>query len=1133
MDLQSELKEFRSHFREEVREAALKLLLENMPRITEELFGLYEKNGNRLVYERVYFARRRFLAVLGLEAMAQKEEKDSCGERKSGEEKQVLEKLASVIEDICGEECWALPPHVNRKEEGWQFTVDLFAAETAQALAELGDRLAEDLPAQTLEQIKCNVEKRVFLPFFTSQVPYRNWENGLHNWNGVCAGAVGSACIHLMKDKERLKASLTRICSGLRYYISGFEEDGACTEGLGYYTYGMGYFANFAQELYDLTKGEHDLFRGDWGEFCAKGEDKRGRIAEFERKCFFEDGRTVSFGDGNNRGRFRVGLSCILAMHYPNFTFPSLTSAAGLDTNGCYNFAELKSDLFMPKRIMNGRLEEKNHRVDILPSAQWVIARSKAGAGMACKGGHNMEFHNHNDVGHFVYEGFGIMFFTDLGAGEYKKGYFGEGRYKVFCNGSSGHSVPMVNGEEQLSGREYGCSDFMAEEGNEQVFVRMNLAGAYEKNAAESLWRSLKFDLNTGKLQVRDEICMGENGEGEMTENLVTQIRPVLEGNKVLLPQGEWTCVLTVPKGEIYVAEHEHSNHKGIKEKVYVIRWKVDLEKGRGSSEYEIGLTKREAGTVKEDSVYQIQVKGNSVTGEIHNFWNHIHFHPTDAIEDAWGRRILDQVSEDGAARYMRIYAMLEDVVSRTAEGELRYDFRETDKRIDYLVEKGFRLLICFNFLPKAIAADPECMSWLVRYKGKHINTSRPGDYREWQEVCRTYTRHLKERYGEERLAEWYFHCWNEPDFPDYFLSDTSREGHMAEVAEEYGRLYDHFAQGVTEGCSRVKIGGPSAALSNEFIERFLRHVKQGVNWADGKTGSRIDFLSLHTYGAFPKDLMNGKRIQVEDTYARVRELEGIAVKCGFEGLEMVVDEWGLSTEGFSDSEKYPVLNFRNTEYYGAAYAHMINYYVRHKAPVSMQMICLSGQHRLTREFHGYRSFFTLHGFPKPIYNAYALCAKLGDKMLEGQIRDISGDIMGDIMEGLEGSYIGVLPTVCQGGKIEILIYRFCPWAVMEEQRVRSRTARKVHLQISDIRGRYTVRHYRIDHENANAYTAWRELGGRNDLNSEETEWIRREGALKVWYPEETVEMQGRWQTDIVMTDNALSLVELEPHGDC
>lgn len=527
--------------------------------------------------------------------------------------------------------------------------------------------------------------------------------------------------------------------------------------------------------------------------------------------------------------------------------------------------------------------------------------------------------------------------------------------------------------------------------------------------------------------------------------------------------------------------------------------------------------------------IYQIHIQGDRENGEVHNFWNHIHFHPTDAIEDDWGRYILDQVSRDGAARYVRIYAMLEDVVSRDGHGRLKFDFRETDRRIDYLVEKGFQLLICFNFLPEAIAADPGCVSWLVRYKGKHINTSKPGDYREWQEVCRVYTKHLKDRYGEERLGKWYFHCWNEPDFPNYFLSDTSREGHMEEVAEEYTRLYDYFAQGVTESCAKVKIGGPSAALSNEFIERFLKHLKQGVNWACGEIGGRIDFLSVHTYGAFPKDLEAGKQIRVEDTYNRVRELEKIAADCGFKGLEMVVDEWGLSTEGFTDNEKIPILNFRNTEFYGAAYAHMINYYVRHKAPVSMQMICLSGQHGLTREFHGYRSFFTLHGFPKPIYNTYALCAKLGNRILEGGMTDCAPESEFWAAEDWDGSFIGVLPTICEEKRIAVLLYRFSPSSVMTEERIRLREARKVHLQISGIWGNYKIRHYRIDHENANAYTAWRELGSRNDLTLEEMEWVRKKGKLKVWYPEETAELEGQWQTDIIMTDNGVSLIELEP----
>lgn len=662
-----------------------------------------------------------------------------------------------------------------------------------------------------------------------------------------------------------------------------------------------------------------------------------------------------------------------------------------------------------------------------------------------------------------------------------------------------------------------------------------------------------------------------------------------------------------------------------------------------------------------QNQICRMQVKADCIAGEIHNFWNNIHFHPTDAIEDSWGQHILEQVSKDGAARYVRIYAMLEDIVGRDAGGRLRYDFRETDRRLDYLTEKGFKLLICFNFLPRAIAVDPECMSWLARYKGKHINTSKPRDYQEWQEVCRAYTEHLRERYGEERLAEWYFHCWNEPDFPDYFLSDAPRGGHgvisgtpelearnikpgtgleegnieqgtklgkgnekpgaeleegnikprtdpearnMELAAEEYTKLYDHFAEGVTKACRTVKIGGPSAALSNQFIEKFLRHVKEGINWANGGKGTRMDFLSIHTYGAFPKDLASGKPVRVEDTYKRVRELEALAGHCGFPKIEIVVDEWGLSTEGFTDAEKCPVLNFRNTEFYAAAYAHMIHYYVTHHAPVSLQMICLSGQHNLTKEFHGYRSFFTLHGFPKPIYNAYALCAKLGEHMLEGvtgsgelregmareSVRSESdgwkegiasgsgkregmvwedskseayehgdgiaertgelewrrtgsggtGELEWQRREAVEtgnsewqeadGSQVGMLPTVDEKGRIAVLLYCFSPSAVMETETIRKRVCRHVRLEIMDLYGGYQIRHYRIDHGNANAYTAWRELGGPHDLNQAQMEWVRGEGKLKLWYPEEQVRIQGQWSLDIVMTDNAVSLVELEPH---
>lgn len=55
---------------------------------------------------------------------------------------------------------------------------------------------------------------------------------------------------------------------------------------------------------------------------------------------------------------------------------------------------------------------------------------------MAAKGGNNGEPHNHNDVGSFFYLVGDEMLLTDLGAGEYTKEYFHEGRYRILCNNS-------------------------------------------------------------------------------------------------------------------------------------------------------------------------------------------------------------------------------------------------------------------------------------------------------------------------------------------------------------------------------------------------------------------------------------------------------------------------------------------------------------------------------------------------------------------------------------------------------------------------------------------------------------------------------------------------------------------------
>ena len=81
----------------------------------------------------------------------------------------------------------------------------------------------------------------------------------------------------------------------------------------------------------------------------------------------------------------------------------------------------------------------------------------------------------------------------------------------------------------------------------------------------------------------------------------------------------------------------------------------------------------------------------NNVIKTTNTFWNHCLFHPTDAIEDPWGKRIIDRFAKDKSIGTIRIYAMLEDIVYTDEDGKLLYDFRINDLRLDYLIENGLK----------------------------------------------------------------------------------------------------------------------------------------------------------------------------------------------------------------------------------------------------------------------------------------------------------------------------------------------------------------------------------------------------------------------------------------------------------
>ena len=564
-----ELERFYEEYCGSIRREADALRSEKMPKPTEELFAIYENTGNRLIYEDVYFRRRKFLAVFGLKAILDRQEED-------------ILKLEEILRDICGEECWALPAHVNRKtDENWRIFVDLFSAETAQALSEITALLEDVLSEATVDAVRQEVTRRVLAPFAASQAPYSHWEDGASNWCAVCGGSVGSAAMYIMKDRpQELTAILDRICYALEtYYLKSFAEDGACLEGLGYFTYGMTYFAGFAQQLYEFTEGKRDLFRNE----------KLARIAAFQAKCYFQSGKTVSFADGNRDDTFRVGLTCLLAMRYPGAGIPAMERAAGLNDDNCYRFMGLYRNLTWTKDYMDFLRGEGTDAAaegeagaagavigqTVLPDAQWVICQSRNGAGMAAKGGHNGEPHNHNDVGSFFYLKGKDFLLTDLGCGEYTREYFSEKRYEHLCCRSEGHNVPIIDGREQLEGEEYGCDRFETESAGRTI---ISFAGAYANPELKSLVRTLDWDEADGKLQVEDRCQVTERLQS-VRENLITHWEPEVQGNTIRIQGDQSGCVVVIDGPEVKVdcIRRDFYDHGGQRRDVWLIQWEVPM----------------------------------------------------------------------------------------------------------------------------------------------------------------------------------------------------------------------------------------------------------------------------------------------------------------------------------------------------------------------------------------------------------------------------------------------------------------------------------------------------------------------------------------------------------------------------
>lgn len=495
-----------------------------------------------------------------------------------------------------------------------------------------------------------------------------------------------------------------------------------------------------------------------------------------------------------------------------------------------------------------------------------------------------------------------------------------------------------------------------------------------------------------------------------------------------------------------------------------------------------------------------VTVYTNRTDGEIRNFWNHIVFHPTDAIEDDWGQKILNQIAEDRAAKTVRIYNMFEDIVTLGEDGQLAYDYTLNDYRIDYLLAHGFTPMISYAFVPPFMAQNASETSSMSknkkRYKGKMIVTSPPKDYKLWETLCYEYTAHLVSRYGEDTVASWRLQCWNEPDIKSFWMKD---EPDVNVRCAEYCRLYDGFEAGLRAVSEKLCIGGPALAKHIDFLELFLAYIR--------KSGKKLDFISFHDYGVQLKELQaKTGRISAANHLERIDRICDLVKKYGFSDLPLIMDEWGMCSHGFANTEECPDLICRENEVFSAYFAKMITLFDEKRIPIEKMMICLSGQHEMVTDFSGFRNFFTLNFFRKPIYNAFSLAAKLGDIRLsyrtDGECPDLS-----------------VLTTGFADGNKAILL------SCAAEHFDSAWGSVPVKLTFDGLDAEYRVRLWVIDRTHANAIQRYEELGAPEHPDEAQIAELRRAGEL---YGTDAPDVgRDNREVSFAMTDNSVVLCEL------
>ena len=477
------------------------LLAKPLPGQPDDLYLEFSRSGNRTRFERVAFDRRGRLAPLVLA---------ECMENKG----RFVPKVAELVDALAAERTWVLPAHDGalRNFNGKTVDIDLFSSAAGWHLATADYLLGDKLGPATRGKIRENVARRILDPYRAMLAGTREkngWLATTNNWNAVCLAGVTGAALAQAASREDRAAFVVAAEKLSRNFLAGFTPDGYCSEGLGYWNYGFGHYVLLAETVRRATGGGLDLM--------ALAQVRAP--AMFGARIQILGGVAPAFADCSVKARPAATI-----MHFVNRRFGlGLADYDGLDLRNCLGALPDTMTYAFPEPAPPDRPVGARRAVplrDWFEQAGVLISRPAADSacrlGVALKGGHNAEHHNHNDVGSYVVvvgdrpsraSGSGEPVLLDPGAETYTARTFSARRYDSKLLNSFGHPVPVVAGQLQRTGREAQAKVLRADFTDQADTLELDLASAYAVPDLKVLRRTFVYSRQgPGSLTVTDRV---------------------------------------------------------------------------------------------------------------------------------------------------------------------------------------------------------------------------------------------------------------------------------------------------------------------------------------------------------------------------------------------------------------------------------------------------------------------------------------------------------------------------------------------------------------------------------------------------------------------------------------------------